>query len=223
MKSGAILTGAALLAVAAGAAEAAGDYSAILDRIKLPPGFQISIFAEVPKARSMVVGRPNGVIFVGSRHGHIYSLVDQNRDGVADEVRERANGLKAPNGVAMLDGLLYVGMQDRIATWPVPAEFDTALPLEPLQTVYEEILDEFHHGWRYIKFGPDRKLYVALGAPCNICDLTKQTGKIIRMDPDGSNAEIVADGVRNSVGFDWHPVTGELWFTDNGADGMGDE
>jgi len=198
------------------------DYSGVLSKIKLPDGFKISIFAEMPKPREIEVGKPNGVIYVGSRHGHIYSMVDNNRDGVADEVRERVNGLNVPNGVAMQDSMLYVGMQDKIAMWPVPAEFDTALPLEPLIPINENMTSEFLHGWRYIGFGPDRKLYVSLGAPCNICELTANTGKIVRMDPDGSNWEVVADGVRNSVGFDWHPKTGQLWFTDNGADGMGD-
>lgn len=214
---------AALAIIAAQAAAQERDYSSILDRIQLPDGFAISIFAEVPKARSIVVGKPNGVVFVGSRHGTIHSLFDMNRDGVADEVFERTSGLNVPNGVAMQDGMLYVALQDKVVTWPVPAEFDTSLPLEPLLPVYEGIDSGFLHGWRYAAFGPDRKLYVSLGAPCNICDLADNTGKIIRMDPNGENVEVVADGVRNSVGFDWHPATGELWFTDNGADGMGDD
>ncbi|MFT6090986.1 PQQ-dependent sugar dehydrogenase [Sulfitobacter sp.] len=211
------------LAVAGIPALAETDFSGVLDKINLPDGFKIEVFAEMPKARSIVVGKPNGVVYVGSRHGNIYSMVDSNRDGVADEVSERVTGLNVPNGVAMQDGMLFVGMQDRIAMWPIPAEFDTALPLDPLVSVHENIDAGFLHGWRYIKFGPDRKLYVSLGAPCNICDLADNTGKIIRMNADGSDVEVVADGVRNSVGFDWHPVTGELWFTDNGADGMGDD
>ncbi len=201
----------------------AGDFSGVLDKVKLPAGFKISVFAEMPKPRQIEVGKPNGVVFVGSRHGHIYSLIDSNRDGVADEVLERVNGLNVPNGVAMQDSMLYVGMQDKSARWPIPAEFDSALPLQPLLPVAEGLKNEFLHGWRVIGFGPDRKLYVSLGAPCNICDLEDNTGKIVRMNPDGSDWEVVADGVRNSVGFDWHPTTGELWFTDNGADGMGDD
>ena len=215
--------GVAATLLLAGSAMAESDYSGVLSKIKLPPGFKISIFAEVPKARSIEVGKPNGVVFVGSRHGHIYSLFDSNRDGIADEVKERATGLKVPNGVAMQDSQLYIALQDKIVQWPVPAEFDTSLPLEPLLPIKEGLKDEFLHGWHYLSFGPDRKLYVSLGAPCNICEPEENTGKIARMDPDGSNWEIVADGVRNSVGFDWHPVTGELWFTDNGVDGMGDD
>lgn len=201
----------------------AADFSGVLDKIKLKPGFKISIFAEMPKPRQIVVGKPNGVVFVGSRHGYVYSMVDSNRDGVADEIRERVNGLNVPNGLAMQDSMLYVGLQDKIVHWPIPAEFDSALPLQPLLPVYEGLKNEFLHGWRSLGFGPDRKLYVALGAPCNICDLEKNTGKIVRMNTDGTGFEVVADGVRNSVGFDWHPKTGELWFTDNGADGMGDD
>lgn len=215
-----LLSGAmAVLPIAA----SAQDYSSILDRINLPDGFKISVFAEMPKARSIEVGKPNGVVFVGSRHGYIYSMVDHNRDGVADEVLERATDMNVPNGLAMQDSFLYIALQDKVVQWQVPAEFDTSLPLAPLADIYDGFLDEWHHGWRYADFGPDRKLYVSLGVPCNICDLTENTGKIIRMNPDGSNVEVVADGVRNSVGFDWHPVTGQLWFTDNGADGMGDD
>lgn len=200
-----------------------GDFSSILDRISLPAGFKIDIFAEMPKARSIEVGKPNGVVFVGSRHGYIYSMVDHNRDGVADEVIERVSDMNVPNGLAMQDSFLYIALQDSIKQWQIPAEFDSALPIAPLQDIYDGFLNEWHHGWRYMDFGPDRKIYVTLGVPCNICDLTENTGKIIRMNPDGSDVEIVADGVRNSVGFDWHPITKELWFTDNGADGMGDD
>ena len=199
------------------------DYSAILDRINLPKGFTISVFAEMPKARGIEVVKPNGTVFVGSRHGYVYSMLDVNRDGVADEVRERGSDLNVPNSLAAQDSQLYVALQDQIVMWPVPAEVDTDLPLAPLLPVLGGIDSGYLHGWHTIAFGPDRKLYVSLGAPCNTCEINDVQGKIIRMDPDGSNVELVADGVRNSVGFDWHPVTGDLWFTDNGADGMGDD
>lgn len=199
------------------------DYSAILDRINLPDGFSISIFAEMPKARGIEVVKPNGTVFVGSRHGKVFSMVDNNRDGVADEVRLRGDKLNVPNSLASQDSLLYVGLQDKIVKWPVPAEVDTDLPLAPLLPVLEGIDSGYLHGWHTVAFGPDRKLYIALGAPCNVCETNDVNGKILRMNPDGSNVEVVANGVRNSVGFDWHPVTGELWFTDNGADGMGDD
>jgi len=201
----------------------AGEFDAILSRIKLPPGFNISIYAEVPRARSIVVGKPLGTIYVGSRHGSVHSLRDTNRDGVADEILERASELNVPNGVAMQDSILYIALNEKIVKWPVPAEFDSALPLQPLLDVYTGLPGDFLHGWRYSKFGPDRKLYVAVGAPCNICETEGLTGTIIRMNPDGSDMEVVARGVRNSVGFDWHPKTGKLFFTDNGADDMGDD
>jgi glucose/arabinose dehydrogenase len=214
--------GAAVVALSVPAMAADTDFSEVLSKIRLPPGFRIEIFAEMPNPRAIEVGNPKGVIYVGSRHGHIYSLVDSNRDGRADEVQERVNGLNVPNGVAMQDSILYVGMQDRIANWPAPAELDADLRLDRLITIYDDMTNEFLHGWRYIGFGPDRKLYVSLGSPCNICEPPANAGRIMRMNPDGSDVEVVAEGVRNSVGFDWNPVTGDLWFTDNGADGMGD-
>ncbi len=216
--------GATMLVLLSGPARAQeADFAGLLNRINLPEGFEIAIFAQVPRARSLALDPSGGVVFVGSRHGHVHSVVDTDRDGAADAVHERASGLNVPNGVAIQGAFLYVGMQDRIARWPLPADVGTATPLGPPATLHDGIDEGAAHGWRYIGFGPDRKLYVSLGAPCNICDLRSNTGKIIRMDPDGSNVETVADGVRNSVGFDWHPVTGELWFTDNGADGMGDD
>jgi glucose/arabinose dehydrogenase len=209
----------ALVAPMAGAA----DRSALLAAIGLPPGFTISVWAEVPGARSLAVTDDGAVVFVGSRTGEVHSVRDTDGDGRADEVRLRADGLKVPNGVAIAGALLFLGMQDRIAVWPGPAGGDTTAPLAPLVTVHDGFDRGRLHGWRYIAFGPDGRLYVSLGAPCNICALRPDTGKIVRMRPDGSEVELVADGVRNSVGFDWHPVTGELWFTDNGADRMGDD
>jgi glucose/arabinose dehydrogenase len=199
------------------------DHAAILERINLPDGFSISIFAEIPNARGIEVVKSNSMVFVGSRHRNIFSMIDGNGDGVADEVRQRGASLNVPNSLASQDSTLYIGLQDKIVQWSIPAEGDTDLPLAPLLPILEGIDSGYHHGWRTIAFGPDRKLYIALGAPCNLCELTDITGKILRMNPDGSNVELVADGVRNSVGFDWHPVTGDLWFTDNGADSMGDD
>ncbi len=216
--------GIALSALAlAGQAAAADDMDALLKRIKLPPGFKINVFAKLPKPRSMVVGKPLNTVFVGSRHGTVHSLRDTNRDGVADEISLRGDDMNVPNGIAFQDGMLYVAETERVFMWGVPAEFDTALPLQPRVPVFEGMPAEFLHGWRYAGFGPDRKLYVSIGAPCNICDLKSMEGSIIRMDANGQNMEVVARGVRNSVGFDFHPKTGELFFTDNGADLMGDD
>jgi len=218
-----MLLGAGLLLGGAVYPAHAEDFSGILDKIKLPDGFKIDVFAELPKPRSITLCKPLNTIFIGSRHGTIHSLRDTNQDGAADEVLERATGLNVPNGVACRDSQLYIALNDRVVKWPVPAEFDTSLPLEPLLDVYTGLPAEFLHGWRYAKFGPDGKLYVAIGAPCNICETKGLEGTIIRMDPDGKNVETVATGVRNSVGFDWQPGTGTMYFTDNGADGMGDD
>jgi glucose/arabinose dehydrogenase len=215
---GLVLAGGIIAASSSGAA----DFSNILAKINLPPGFSISIYAEVPKARSIVVSRPPGIIFVGSRHGWLYSLRDSNRDGVADEVVRRADKLNVPNGVAFQDGTLFVTELDRISKSPIPAEFDASLPV-PLEPIKTDLPNKFHHGWRYSRFGPDGKLYVSIGAPYNIGMPAGIEGTIIRLDPDGKNVEVVATGVRNSVGFDFHPVTGKLFFTDNGADDMGDD
>ena len=200
----------------------AADFSNILNKIKLPPGFKISIFAEVPKARSLVVGAPLNTVFVGSRHGTLHTLRDTNRDGVADEVKLRSKGLNVPNGVAFQDGILYVAEMDKVSSSPIPAEFDTSLPV-PLIPIKADLPNKFLHGWRYMKFGPDRKLYVSIGTPYNIGMPEGLEGSIFRMDANGKNIETVAKGVRNSVGFDFHPKTGDLFFTDNGADGMGDD
>ncbi|MEJ2119520.1 MAG: PQQ-dependent sugar dehydrogenase [Alphaproteobacteria bacterium] len=204
-------------------AQAESKHDAILKRIKLPPGFTISVFAEVPKPRSLVIGRPLGTVFVGSRHGTIYALRDTNRDGKANEIHKLAGGLKTPNGVAFQDGLLYIAETARVFRWAVPAEFDLTLPLQPRIPVFTGLPTEFLHGWRYAAFGPDRKLYVSVGSPCNICKPKGYEGTIIRMDANGKNVEVYARGIRNSVGFDWHPKTKEMFFTDNGADDMGDD
>jgi glucose/arabinose dehydrogenase len=191
--------------------------------IKLPPGFSISKYAEdVESARAMCWG-DKGTLFVGSRDaGNVYALLDRNADGVAEERYTVASGLSMPVGVAFKDGALYVsdvgkilrldGIEDRLADPPSPVVVTDAYP------------DKTHHGWKFIAFGPDGKLYVPVGAPCNIC-LSEDSifASITRINADGSGREIVAHGVRNTVGFDWHPVTGELWFTDNGRDWLGDD
>jgi len=200
-----------------------GEFDPILSRINLPPGFEISVFATTPKPRSLVVAAPLNMVFVGSYQGTIHSLVDSNADGVADEILRRADGLNTPNGIAYFDGKLFVALTDRVAFWPIPTGFGATLPITSLIDIKSDLPREFAHGRRYAAFGPDQKLYVAIGAPCNICEPKGLEGTIIRMDPDGSDVEVVARGVRNSVGFDWHPETGVLFFTDNGADGMGDD
>ncbi|MEE9911764.1 MAG: sorbosone dehydrogenase family protein [Deltaproteobacteria bacterium] len=194
-----------------------------LRKIKLPPGFSISLYASpVPGARSMTVS-PGGVLFVGSRsEGKVYAIVDRNADHRADEVKVIISGLNSPNGVAFRDGSLYVAEISRILRFD---RIESRLNNPPAPVViYDRFPKEGHHGWKFIAFGPDGLLYVPVGAPCNIClSPDKIFATITRMRPDGSSPEIFARGVRNTVGFDWHPRTKELWFTDNGRDWLGSD
>ena len=190
--------------------------------IKLPPGFNIAVYAAgVPGARSMTLGS-RGTLFVGSRsEGKVYAVVDRNGDHKADEVITIASGLRSPNGVAFRDGALYVAEISRVLRFD-NIETQLSAPPKPA-TVNASFPDKSHHGWKFIRFGPDGRLYVPVGAPCNICDeKDPRFASIMRMNPDGSSLEIFSRGVRNTVGFDWHPRTGELWFTDNGRDWLGD-
>jgi glucose/arabinose dehydrogenase len=190
--------------------------------IKLPPGFSIAVYAaNVPGARSMAIGA-NGTLFVGSRsEGKVYAIVDRNGDHQADEVITIASGLRSPNGVAFRAGALYVAEISRVLRFD-NIEAHLSDPPRPV-TVNASFPDKSHHGWKFIRFGPDGRLYVPVGAPCNICEeKDPRFASIMRMAADGSNPEIFARGVRNTVGFDWHPRTGELWFTDNGRDWLGD-
>jgi len=190
--------------------------------ISMPPGFSISIYAEnVPDARSMALS-PSNILFVGSRNaGKVYAVIDKDHDYKADEVIIIAKGLNMPNGVAFLDEDLYVAEIHRIIKF-TGIEKRLRNPPER-EIVFGTLPNKRWHGWKFVKFGPDRKLYVPIGAPCNVCEPeNKLFGIISRMNNDGSGFEIYASGVRNSVGFDWHPETRELWFTDNGRDMLGD-
>ncbi len=191
--------------------------------INLPPGFNLQIYAsDVPNARSMVLSE-NGILFVGSRSaGNVYAIVDNDKDFKADEVIIIASGLDMPNGVDIKNGDLYVAEVSRII------KFENIESNYRNKPSYKIVRDDFptdrSHGWKFIKFGPDGKLYVPVGAPCNIC-LRKDDERyasITRMNEDGSGFEVFAHGVRNTVGFDWHPLTNELWFSDNGRDMLGD-
>jgi len=190
------------------------------DGIKLPDGFSIDVFAEVENARSLAMS-PSGVIYVGNRsEDKVYALKDTDGDWKADEKFVIASGLTMPNGVAFKDGDLYVAEISKI--WKFSnIENDLSNPPEP-ELIYGDYPTESHHGWKYIAFGPDGKLYVPVGAPCNICKSDEIYASLTRMNDDGSDMEIIAHGIRNTVGFDWHPDTQNLWFTDNGRDMMGD-
>ncbi|MDP1992981.1 MAG: sorbosone dehydrogenase family protein [Syntrophales bacterium] len=191
-------------------------------KITLPPGFRIAVYAgDVPGARSMALG-PKGTLFVGSRgEGKVYAVLDRDGDNRADEVITIAKGLNMPNGVAFLGNSLYVAEVHRILRYD---EIESRLSDPPPPVVVNDSFPkDRHHGWKFIRFGPDGLLYVPVGAPCNICESDDaRYASIMRMSRDGTGLEIFARGVRNTVGFDWHPVTKELWFTDNGRDWMGD-
>jgi glucose/arabinose dehydrogenase len=192
-----------------------------LDKIKLPAGFTLTVFADnVPNARAMALG-DNGTVFVGSmRAGKVYAVRTRNNKAV--ETLVVASGLNMPVGVAFRQGALYVSAVDRILRLD-NIESTLANPPKP-SIASDRFASDTHHGWKFIAFGPDGKLYVPVGAPCNVCNPdSNRYANIMRMNADGSGLEVYARGVRNSVGFDWDPRTKELWFTDNGRDSLGDD
>ena len=202
--------------------EAPGDPR--LKRIELPQGFRIRVYAEgVTGARSLSLGS-GGTLFVGTQfggRGRVYALRDEDGDHRAERVVTLASGLNTPNGVAFRDGDLYVAEISRILRYPgIEARLDDPPPPEIVNDAFPT---DRAHGWKFIRFGPDGMLYVPVGAPCNICLSEDPYASIGKLDPSTGGFEVVARGVRNSVGFDWHPATGELWFTENGRDWMGDD
>jgi len=193
-----------------------------LSSIRLPKGFSISVFAEVEDARSMAMA-PDGTLFVGNKDGgSIFAVRDTNGDNKADKKWIIGKGLNMPNGVAFRNGDLYVAEVNRILRFSgILKKLDA--PGKP-EIIYDKFPTDTWHGWKYIAFGPDGKLYVPVGAPCNVCDKGSSVyASITRMNPDGSGLEVFARGVRNTVGFTWHPSTGNIWFTDNGRDMLGDD
>lgn len=190
-----------------------------IDKIKLPPGFHIEVWAAgVADARSLAVGS-KGTVFVGSRRNDkVTALIDK---GDHREIKVVATGLKSPNGVAFKDGALYVGEREQIDRIDdIENHLDN--PPKPV-VIYTDLPKQGNHFWKFIAFGPDGKLYVPVGAPCNICMPPDTSAQLRRMNADGSGAEVIARGIRNTVGFDWDPKTHELWFTDNGRDWEGDD
>jgi glucose/arabinose dehydrogenase len=218
--------------------EATDNIRENLKRIKMPPGFTIDLYALVPDARSIAVGPQGVVTYVGTRKTRVWTVTDRDKNRVADEVKPLAPPIsfKIPNAVCFSkDGFLFVVEQNRILTFPA-GEFFYENPDVAVAVVVDQgqliptSEESFNHSGRVCRVGPDNKLYVALGQPYNVpapakMDLYNEwgLGGIIRMDRDGSNREVYAHGIRNSVGMDFNPKNGELWFTDNQVDGMGDD
>lgn len=193
-----------------------------LESITLPPGFKIGVFAEhLPGARSMTRAS-DGTIFVGTRDaGNVYALRDLNHDMYAETVNTILQQRNMPNGVAMIGADLYVAEANQIIKLPSILKHLNNPP--QIQTILNGLPKDFTHGWKYLAQGPDKKLYFGIGAPCNACVKEDPLyATISRVNTDGSEFEVFASGIRNTVGFDWHPKTGELWFTENGRDLMGD-
>jgi glucose/arabinose dehydrogenase len=213
---------------------AAGAAPMPASRLEVPQGFRIEVLTDaVPNARAMALGRfanGKGVIYVGSYSaGKVYavefdqSLLDPSRPDQHKTARvfTLASGLDLPAGVAYRDGRLYVSALSRILRFDA---IDDHLERPPVPAIVTDRLpSEAHHGAKFIGFGPDARLYVAVGSPCNVCVPDAAHGLIERLNPDGGEPEVVARGVRNSVGFDWNPLDRSLWFTDNGRDMLGDD
>jgi glucose/arabinose dehydrogenase len=193
--------------------------------IRLPTGFRIEVaVADVTDARSLALGA-RGTLFIATRRsGRVYAVTDRDGDGRFDPPRVLLDGLRMPNGIAFHEGALYVAENHRIVRYERIEQrlYQPSGDQPPEPRLLARLPTETHHGWRYLAFGPDGRLYVAIGAPCNICD-EPGFATILRMRADGSEREVMAAGVRNSVGFDWQPETGELWFSDNGRDWLGDD
>ena len=222
-----VLSAAALVSLSACAR---ADVAEMLPRIALPDGFSVSVFADgLSNARSMVL-TPNGTLFVGTRSAnYVYAVQDTDGDNKADVTHTilapgklpDGSDVWMPNGVAFKEGSLYVATVSQILRFD---NIESRLENPPAPVIVTaDYPARGHHGWKFIAFGPDDKLYGPVGATCNVCEEEEIFASITRIDPDGTNREIIAHGVRNSVGFDWHPETGELWFTENGRDMMGDD
>jgi len=212
-------------AIAGALACAAGQAAPPIERLQTPPGFRVELLTDaVPGARQMALGRHDGaqgIVYVGSSRDKVYA-VQFGAAGAATSVRTVASGVALPSGVAYRDGALFIGALSRVLRLD-GIDDKLAAPPAPV-VVSDRFPDDRHHGRRFIAFGPDGKLYVPVGAPCNVCLPDDRHGVIQRMNADGSGAiETVARGVRNSVGFDWNPADGTLWFTDNGRDMLGDD
>jgi len=210
----------------------------ILKGIKLPEGFKIELYALVPDARHMAMAPQGTALFVGTKKSKVWVVMDRDGNNVGDEVKDFAPSLEfdVPNGLAFSkDGFLFIAERNRVMMYPAAEFFHespdvVAVPIVPQGTLIPVEEESYNHTARVVKVGPDDKLYISLGQPYNVAppeklELYKETGNggIIRMNRDGSGREVYTYGVRNSVGHDFNPANGELWFTDNQVDGMGDD
>jgi glucose/arabinose dehydrogenase len=212
-----------VLAAAAGLA-APGAHAATeadLAKLRLPPGFSVSLFANALTPRSLLVVPELQAVFIGSVSGRLSVALYKDGAPKAERVIGLGDRFNAPNGVAWKDGWLYVAETHRVTRWR-PTRDALGPPADP-QIVFDQLLNHRGHGFRVIRVGPDNRLWLAIGTPCNVCEPQGLQGTIVRIPRAGGQAEVYARGIRNSVGFDFHPRTGELWFTDNGSDGLGDD
>lgn len=198
------------------------DFNSVLKNFRLPVGFSIAVYSDqVVSARGMAVA-DSGIVYVASRTGgKVFALIDSGNKHVADKVVTVASGLDSPIGLTLLNGALFVAERFRVVRFDdIENTYDKS---PPLHIVKDDFPKDAWHGEKIIKAGPDGKLYIPIGAPCNSCNREQDVHtKIHRMNPDGTQFEVYARGVRNSVGFGWHPLTREFWFTDNGRDELGD-
>ena len=216
----------------------ADSIRSVLEGIKLPDGFKIELYALVPDARHMAMAPQGTVLFVGTKKNKVWAVMDRDRNKVADEVKDFAPSLEfdVPNGVAFSkDGFLFIAERNRVMMYPAAEFFHespdvVAVPIVPQGTLIPVEEESYNHTACVVKVGPDDKLYISLGQPFNVAPQEKLAlydetgiGGIVRMNRDGTGREVYTYGVRNSVGHDFHPVTGELWWTDNQVDGMGDD
>lgn len=193
----------------------------ILKELSVVDGFKLSVFADnVENARQIAVSK-KGIVYVGSRKaGNVYALIDHNSDGVADKQIVVASGLNMPSGLAIKGDDLYVGEVQRIIRFK---DIDKQLKTPNYEVVYDALPKERHHGWKFLRFAPTGELIIPVGVPCNICGEDERFGRIFALNVDTKQLTTVAKGVRNSVGFDFHPSTQNMWFSDNGRDMMGDD
>jgi len=193
-----------------------------LNTLTLPSGFKISFFAEdILSARQMALS-DSGIVYVGSMNaGNVYALKDVDGDGKADKKWTIAKNLKRPSGIAYKNGTLYVADIDRILSFH---NIDSSLDSPTYEVFFSDLPSDRHHGWKFLRFSPEGELIIPVGAPCNVCEApTEKHSRLFALNMKSKELREIASGIRNTVGFDFHPATGELWFSDNGADMMGDD